>query len=154
MKQRRRCKFHCAASVLIFLFGAVSGIGGIVDLIYKTDLLIRIDISSTTLLLLTILLIILSAATVIIAYNVYEQNKNSILFGILLSAIFVINSFANGNILFGDTISYAVITNVIASIIIMSLLILGRRSLRKFEKLQNTIKLNNHPTLMHGSLSH
>lgn len=154
MKLRRRCKFHCAASVLIFLFGTVSGIGGIVDLIYKTDLLIRIDISSTTLVLLTIILIILSVATFIIAYNVYEQNKSSVLFGILLSAIFVINSIANGYILFGNTISVALTINLIASITIISLLILGRRSLNKIEKLQNTIKHNSPPTLMHRSLSH
>ncbi|HSP88196.1 MAG TPA: hypothetical protein VLN45_08680, partial [Ignavibacteriaceae bacterium] len=75
MKPGRRCKFHCAATALIFLLGAVRGIGGIIDLINNTGKLIEINTSSATLVLLTIFLILLSAASFIIAIGVYEQNK-------------------------------------------------------------------------------
>jgi hypothetical protein len=153
MRLRGRCKFHCTATALIFLLGAIRGIGGIVDLINNTEKLIEINTSSATLILLTIFLILLSAASFITAFNVYEQNKKSVLSGILLSAIFVINGITNGYILFGNTISDAVIINVIASLIIISLLILGRRSLNKTEKLKSTINPNNSLNPMHESLS-
>lgn len=153
MMLRDRCKFLCTASVMILLLGLIRGIGGVIDLINSTDTLIEIDTSSTTLVLLIIFLIILSAAAFITAISVYEQNKNSVLFGIILSVIFVLNSITNGYILFGNTINDTVIINTIASIIIISLLILGRRTLNKIEEDKTTVINKSQPKLIHGSLS-
>ena len=100
MRLRGRCKFLCTASALIFLLGVMRGIGGIIDLINNTDMLIEIDSSSITLVLLTFAYIILSAASFITAIVLYEQNENYVSAGIILSAIFVING-----ILLTDTFS-------------------------------------------------
>ncbi|RPI59796.1 MAG: hypothetical protein EHM44_11510, partial [Ignavibacteriales bacterium] len=73
MRLRGRCKFLCTASAMFFLLGVVRGIGGVIDLIDNTDILIEIDASSITLVLLTLAYIILSAAAFITAIALYEQ---------------------------------------------------------------------------------
>ncbi len=142
---RDRCKFHCTASVMFFLLGLIRGIGGVIDLINNTDTLIEINTSSATLVLFIIFLILLSAAAFITAFSVYEQNNNSVLSGTILSAIFVLNSITNGYILFGNSINNAVIINAIAAVIIISLLILGRRSLNKIEEYKTTVIFKSQP---------
>lgn len=151
MKLGRRCKFHCTAAALIFLLGVVRGIGSIIDLINNTDALIETNTDSTIIVLLNIFLILLSAAAFITAIGVYEQNKNSIYFGIIISAVFIINSILYGYILSEQTIGGGVIINTITAAVIITLLILGRRSLKKIEKPETTIRLNKHPE---HSLSH
>jgi hypothetical protein len=150
---RRRCKFHCAAAALIFLLGVVSGIGSIIDFINNTDVLIEINTDSTVIVLLTMFLILLSAAAFITAIGVYEQDKSSIYFGIIISALFIINSIVYGYILSEQTIVGAVIINTITAVVIVTLLILGRRSLLKTEEHKNTVINKTQPKLVHGSLS-
>lgn len=131
MKLRQRCKLLCIASALIFLLGVIRGIGGVIDLINDTDILVGINISTIVLALLTIILIFLSAATIITAIGVYEQNEKFIFIGMALSAVFIFYSILKGYILFGNTISDAAIINIIAGGIIIFLLTIGKRSLYK-----------------------
>jgi len=151
MMPRRRCKFHCAAAALIFLLGVVRGIGSIIDFINNTEVLIETNTDSTIIILLTMFLILLSAAAFITAIGVYEQNKNSIYFGIIISTVFIINSILYGYILSEQTIADDVIINTITSVVIITLLILGRRSLNNIEESEKTTSLNKHPE---HSLSH
>ena len=153
MKLRRRCKFHCTAAALIFLLGIVRGIGSIIDFINNTDVLIETNTDFTIIVLLTIFLILLSAATFITAIGVYEQNKNSIYFGIIISAVFIISSILYGYILSEQTIVGALIINTITAVMIITLLMLGRRSLKNNEESdsETAITLNKHPE---HSLSH
>ena len=83
----------------------------------------------------------------------YEQNKNSIYFGIIISAVFIINSILYGYILSEQTIVGAVIINTITAVVIITLLMLGRRSLNNIEESdsETAITLNKHPE---HSLSH
>jgi lysylphosphatidylglycerol synthetase-like protein (DUF2156 family) len=142
---RRRCKFHCAAAALIFLLGVVRGIGSIVDFINNTDVLIETNTDSAVIVLLNMFLILLSAAAFITAIGVYEQNKNSIYFGIIISIVFIINSILYGYILSEQTIADAVIINTITAVVIITLLILGRRSLNIIEESERTTTLNKNP---------
>jgi hypothetical protein len=145
MMPRRRCKFHCAAAALIFLLGVARGIGSIVDFINNTDVLIETNTDSAVIVLLNMFLILLSAAAFITALSVYEQNKNSIYFGIIISALFIINSFLYGYILSEQTVGAAIIINTITAVVIITLLLLGKRSLNNIEEPETTITLNNHP---------
>ena len=131
MNLRERCKLLCAASALIFLLGVIRGIGGVIDLINNTEILVGINISSIALVLITIILIFLSAATIITAIGVYEQNEKFILIGIALSTVFIFYSIIKGYLLFGSTISDAVIINIIAGGIIISLLTVGKKTINK-----------------------
>ena len=145
MMPRRRCKFHCTAAALIFLLGVVRGIGSIVDFINNTDVLIETNTDSTVIVLLNIFLILLSAAAFITAIGVYEQNKNSIYFGIIISTVFIINSILYGYILSEQTIADAVMINTITAVVIVTLLILGRRSLNNIEESERTTTFNKNP---------
>lgn len=131
MKLKDRCKLLCIASALIFLLGVVRGIGGVIDIINNTDILIGINISSIVLVMLTIILIFLSASTIITAFGVYEQNEKFILIGMVLSSLFIVFSIIKGYLLYGKTISGPAIINIIAGGIIISLLMLGKRTLGK-----------------------
>lgn len=134
MKLRDRCKLLCIASVLIFLLGVVRGIGGVIDLINNTDILVGINFSSITLVLLTITLIFLSAVTIITAVGVYEQNEKFIFIGIALSAVFLIYSVLKGYLILDDVLSNSVIINIVAAIIVISLLVIGRRTIEKTQR--------------------
>lgn len=134
MKLRDRCKLLCIASVLIFLLGVVRGIGGVIDLINNTDILIGINFSSITLVLLTISLIFLSAATIITAVGVYEQNEKFIFMGIALSVLFLIYSVLKGYLILGNVLNNSVIINFVAAAAVISLLVLGRRMMDKTQR--------------------
>lgn len=134
MKLRDRCKLLCLASALIFLLGVFRGIGGVIDLINNTDILIGINISSIVLVLLTIILIFLSAATIITAIGVYEQNEKFILGGIAITTLFIFYSLLKAYLFFGNSISSAVVINIVTGGIIISLLMLGKRTLYKTHK--------------------
>ena len=134
MRLRDRCKLLSIASVLIFLLGVVRGIGGVIDLINNTDILIGINFSSITLVLLIITLIFLSAATIITAIGVYEQNEKFIFMGIALSVLFLIYSVLKGYLLFGNALSNAAIINIFAAVTVISLLVIGKRTIDKTHK--------------------
>ena len=151
MRLRGRCKFLCTASAMFILLGVVRGIGGVIDLIYNTDILIEIDSSSITLVLLTLGYIILSAAAFITAIALYEQNENYISGGIILSAIFVVNGILQGYIFFDQTINDAVITNTLTAVIIILLLTRAKKSFYKKEQTESLEILNSNPE---ESLSH
>lgn len=151
MRLRGRCKFLCTASAMFFLLGVVRGIGGVIDLINNTDILIEVDSSSITLVLLTLSYIILSAAAFITAIALYEQNENYISGGIILSAIFAVNGILQGYIFFDQTINGAVIINTLAAVIIILLLTRAKKSFYKKEQTESLEILNSNPE---ESLSH
>lgn len=134
MKLRKKCKLLCMASVLIFLLGVVRGIGGVIELINNTDILVGINFSSITLVLLTITLIFLSAATIITAVGVYEQDEKFIFMGIALSALFLVYSIIKGYIFFGSALSNTAIINIIAAVAVISLLVFGKRTMDKTQR--------------------
>ena len=151
MKLRGRCKFLCTASAMFFLLGVVRGIGGVIDLINNTDILIEIDSSSITLVILILAYIILSAAAFITAIALYEQNENYISGGIILSAIFAVNSILHGYIFFEQTINGTVIINTLAAVILILLLTRAKKSFYKKEQTNSLEILNSNPE---QSLSH
>ncbi len=134
MKPIKRCKLLCIASVLIFLLGVVRGIGGVIDLINNTEILVGINFSLITLVILTITLIFLSAVAIITAIGVYEHNEKFILMGITLSALFLVYTVIKGYIFFGSTLSNTAIINIVAAVAVISLLVLGKRTIDKTQR--------------------
>lgn len=131
MKPIKRCKLLCIASVLIFLLGVVRGIGGVIDLINNTEILVGINFSLITLVILTITLIFLSAVAIITAIGVYEHNEKFILMGITLSALFLVYSIIKGYMFFGSALNNTAIINIVAAVAVISLLVLGKRTMDK-----------------------
>ena len=134
MKLKEKCKLLCIASILIFVIGVIRGIGGVINLINNTDILVGTNISSIVLVLLTIFLIFLSAATIITAIGVYEHNEKFIVMGIVISALFLVYSIIKAHLLFQNTLSNNTIINSVSAIAVISLLVLGKRMIDKTKR--------------------
>ncbi len=131
MKLKDRCKLLCTASAMIFLLGVMRGVGGLIDLINNTDVLIALNMDSLTLVFLIIILIFLSAAVIITAIGVYEQNEKFIVTGIALSGLFIVYSVVKEFIFYSNSVNKGTIINIAAAIAIISLLMLGKRVISK-----------------------
>lgn len=134
MKFKEKCKLLCIASLLIFLFGIIRGVGSVIDLINNTDILVEINFSSVILVMLTIILIFLSAVTIITAIGVYEQNERFIVMGIVLSAFFLIYSIIKAHMLFENTLNHNTIINSLSAAAVISLLVLGKKMINKSQR--------------------
>ncbi|MDP2365800.1 MAG: hypothetical protein Q8M94_18775 [Ignavibacteria bacterium] len=131
MNSKKKCAALCIAAALIFLLGVTRGIGGIINLLSDDKTLEALNYSTMLLALLVIGFIILSAAAIITAIAIFEHNKKYILAGAFLTLIFVVSGAVNKNLVFYKTTDYGTIINIIAAVIIISLLVLGKRILDK-----------------------
>lgn len=129
MKIKERCRYLCSASAVIFILGLMRGIGGIIDMLNKTEVFVQVNYGFTVLLLLTIICIVLTAASFIIAIALFEQDKSYIFYGMLLSMIFVLFTLMQDYFVLDKTISDGGIINLIAAATTISLLVLSKRSL-------------------------
>jgi membrane-bound acyltransferase YfiQ involved in biofilm formation len=134
MNFRKKCKLLCVASALMFVFGIVRGIGGIVNLLNDEHSLAFFSSSATLLVLLVVGFILLSAATFIIAIAIFEHNKKYLSAGIILTLLFVFNGVVQGYFSTGKPLDQGTIENIFAAVLIISLLMLGKRNLDKTEK--------------------
>ena len=131
MNSKGKCTALCIAAILIFLLGVTRGIGGIVNLLSDDKTLSALNYSTMLLTLLVVGFILLSAATIITAIAIFEHNKKYLLTGIFLTLIFVVSGAVNKSLLFDKTTYQGTIINIIAAVIIISLLVLGKRILDK-----------------------
>ncbi|HQF43185.1 MAG TPA: hypothetical protein PK073_09765 [Ignavibacteriaceae bacterium] len=131
MKIHEKCRYLCSASLIIFIFGLIRGIGGLIDTINETEVLLDINYGFTILILLIITCITLSAASFIIAIALFEQDRNYIFYGMLLTLIFIVYSLVQDYFILHKSISNGSIINLIAAGIAISLLLLGKRHLNK-----------------------
>ncbi|MDY0082247.1 MAG: hypothetical protein RBR74_03610 [Ignavibacteriaceae bacterium] len=131
MKIRKKCRYLCSASLIIFIFGLIRGIGGLIDMINNADIVLDINYGFTILIMLIIICIILSAASFIIAIALFEEDKNYIFYGMLLLMTFSIYSLMQDYFILNKLISNSSIVNLIAAGFAISLLLLGKRHLNK-----------------------
>ena len=134
MESKRKSILLFTLAGLIFMLGITRGIGGIIYLLSDDKTLEALSSSVTLVAFLAISFILLSAASFITAIAIFENNKKYLLSGVILTIIFVVSGVINRNLLFGDTTIQETIINIIAIVIIISLLILGKKAIEKVEK--------------------
>ena len=134
MNFRKKCKLLCAASALMFVFGIARGIGGIINLLSDENILAFFSSSTALLVLLVVGFILLSAATFITAIAIFEHDKKYLSAGIILTLSLVFSGAIRGFFSSGKSMDQGTIINIIAAVIIISLLMLGKRTLDKTEK--------------------
>ncbi|HQJ47211.1 MAG TPA: hypothetical protein PK195_11230, partial [Ignavibacteriaceae bacterium] len=102
-----------------------------IETINETEVLLDINYGFTILIPLIISCITLSAASFIIAIALFEQDRNYIFYGMLLTLIFIVYSLVQDYFILHKSISNGSIINLIAAGIAISLLLLGKRHLNK-----------------------
>jgi hypothetical protein len=118
----------------MFVFGIVRGIGGIINLLNDEHSLAFFSSNTALPVLLVVGFILLSAATFITAIAIFEHNKKYLSAGIILTIIFVFNGVLISYYSTGKTMDGGTIVNIIAAIVIISLLMLGKKTMDKTEE--------------------
>jgi hypothetical protein len=134
MKTERKCAFLCVAAALMFLLGLARGIGGLVTIINDEKSLVTLNSTVILTAVMIVGFILLSAATFITAIAIFEHNKKYLLSGVLLTIIFVAIGALNRNLLFDKTSSMGTFINISAAVIIIALLVIGKRFLDKTKR--------------------
>jgi hypothetical protein len=134
MNFRKKCKLLCVASALMFVFGIVRGVGGIINLLNDEHLLAFFSSSLVLPVLLIVGFILLSSATFITAIAIFEHNKKYLSAGIILTLSLVFSGAIKGFFSSGKPMDQGTVINIIAAVIIISLLMLGKRTLDKNEE--------------------
>ena len=133
MNFRKKCKFLCVASALMFVFGIVSGIGGIIAILNDEKSLATFNSAAIPAALMVVGFILLSAATIITAIAIFEHNKRYLSAGIILTLSLVFTGTIMGFSSSGKPMDQGTVISIIAAAIIISLLLLGKRTLDKNE---------------------
>ncbi|GIK20868.1 MAG: hypothetical protein HND40_09860 [Ignavibacteriota bacterium] len=131
MNIKKKCRYLCSASLIIFMFGLIRGIGGLIAMINSSEILIDINYSFIILILLIITCIALSAASVIVAIALFEQDRNYIFYGVLLLLTYIIYSLIQDYFILNKFISNSSVINLVAAGIAISLLLIGKKHLNK-----------------------
>ncbi|MCZ7608756.1 MAG: hypothetical protein M5U17_01185 [Ignavibacterium sp.] len=131
MNIKKKCSYLCSASLIIFMFGLIRGIGGLIAMINSSEILININYSFIILILLIITCIALSAASVIVAIALFEQDRNYIFYGVLLLLTYIIYSLIQDYFILNKFISNSSVINLVAAGIAISLLLIGKKHLNK-----------------------
>jgi hypothetical protein len=134
METKRKSILLLIATGLIFLLGITRGIGGIIYLFSDDKTLEALNNSITLVVSLVISFILLSAASFITAISIFGHNKKLLLTGFLFTLIFVVSGGPNENFPLNNTTIQEIIINIIAIVIIISLLIFSKKALEKTEK--------------------
>lgn len=116
-------------AVLMILLGLARGIGGLIILIQGKAALSNIKTDETVLIFLSIGLIVIGVFEIISAVGVYYLKRKYWFLGIVVTLLFVIDGAINGYFLFGKPGDQGTVVNLIVAIIIITFLLLGKKSL-------------------------
>lgn len=117
------------AVILMLLLGLARSIGGIILLVQGKSTLPNIKTDETILIFLGIGLIIIGVVEMISAVGIYLLKRKFWLLGIFITILFVIDGAINGYFLFGKPGDQGTIVNLIAAIIIITFLLLSKKSI-------------------------
>ena len=115
--------------ILMILLGLARGLGGITLLLKGKATLPDIKTNETVLIFLAIGLILIGIIEIISAVGVYFLKRKYWLLGIFVTVLFVIDGAVNGYFLFGKPGDQGTVVNLIAALIIITFLLLGKESL-------------------------
>ena len=124
MESKRKSILLFTLAGLIFLLGIVRGIGGFINLLRDEN----------TFAFLVVSLIMFSLAIFITAIAIFERDEKYFLAGVFLTLIIVFSGAVNSNLLFDVAKEFEIIIDIIAAVIIISLLVAGKKALEKTEK--------------------
>jgi hypothetical protein len=129
MNSKKRPISLIIAAVLMIILGLARGIGGIVLLLEGKSTLPDIKTNETVLIFLAVGLIIIGVMEIITAVGIYLLKKKFWLLGIIITVLFVIDGAINGYFLFGRPGAQGTVVNLIAAIIIITFLLLSKKSI-------------------------
>ena len=118
-------------ALLMILLGLARGIGGIILLIQGKTTLPNMNTNETVLIFLSFGLILIGIFEIISAVGIYYLKRKYWFLGIVVTILFVIDGAINGYLLFGKPGDQGTVINLIAAIIIITFLLLGKKSLDK-----------------------
>lgn len=121
------------AAILMIILGLARGIGGIILLIEGKSTLSNIKANETVLIFLSIGLIIIGVMEIISAVGIYLLKKKFWLLAIFITVLFVIDGAINGYFLFGKPGDQGTVVNLIAAIIIVTFLLLSKKSIHSLK---------------------
>ena len=126
---RKSISLIIAAILMIFL-GSARLLGGITLLLQGKTTLPDIKTNETVLIFLAIGLILIGLIEIISAVGIYFLKRKYWLLGIFVTVLFVIDGAINGYFLFGKPGDQGTVINLIAALIIITFLLLGKKSLQ------------------------
>ena len=129
MNSKKRPISLIIASILMIILGLARGIGGIILLLEGKSTLPDIKTNETVLIFLAVGLIIIGVMEIITAVGIYLLKKKFWLLGIIITVLFVIDGAINGYFLFGRPGAQGTVVNLIAAIIIITFLLLSKKSI-------------------------
>ena len=129
MNSKKRPISLIIAAVLMIILGLARGIGGIVLLLEGKSTLPDIKTNETVLIFLAVGLIIIGVMEIITAVGIYLLKKKFWMLGIIITVLFVIDGAINGYFLFGRPGAQGTVVNLIAAIIIITFLLLSKKSI-------------------------
>jgi hypothetical protein len=124
-------RYLIIAGVLMILLGIARGIGGTTLLAHGATSDPAIEASTTAIILVGAVLVLLGIFLIAAALGVMRGNIRSWRLGIVLTVAFVIDAAVNGAVLYGRPGAGGTLANVIAAVLIVTFLMLGRGALRK-----------------------
>lgn len=128
MSSKRKPISLLIGAILMLLLGLARGIGGIILLLQGKETLSEIKTNETVLVFIAIGLILISIFEIISAVGVYYLKRKYWLLGIFITVLFVIDGAINGYFLFGRPSDQGTLVNLIVAIIIITFLLLGKKS--------------------------
>ena len=134
MESKRKSILLFTLAGLIFMLGITRGIGGFINLLRDENTLEALNNGVTSFAFLVVGFIMLSTAIFITAIAIFERDKKYFLAGVFLTLIFVFSGAINSNLLFDVAKEFEIIIDIIAAVIIISLLVAGKKALEKTEK--------------------
>ena len=129
MNSKKRPISLIIAAILMIILGLARGIGGIILLLEGKSTLPDIKTNETVLIFLAVGLIIIGVMEIITAVGIYLLKKKFWLLGIIITVLFVIDGAINGYFLFGRPGAQGTVVNLIAAIIIITFLLLSKKSI-------------------------
>lgn len=129
MERGKRPVSIIIGTFLMIILGAARGLGGIFLLIQGKTTFPNIQSSETVLVFLAIGLILIGIFEIISAIGILQLKRKYWLIGIIVTILFVIDGGINGYFLFGKPGEQGTLVNVIAAVIIITLLLMGKKSL-------------------------
>jgi len=123
--------FLVIGGVLMGLLGIVRGGGGLILIVQGAATDPKIKASESATIAVGAFLLVLGIALVVAAFGVLRRRPWALLAGIALTIAFVVDGAINGYVLFGRPGDQGTLMNVIAAVLILVFLVIGRSELKR-----------------------
>ncbi len=121
--------FLVAGAVLMILLGLARGAGGILLLLQGGAVDPQIVAEPSVLSMLAIVLVLIGIVEVVAGFGTWRSRRPYWVLGIVATVLFVMDGAVNGYIIYGRPGDRGTLVNAIVAILIISMLLFGRKAL-------------------------